>query len=90
MKEKGEPIEFIAFELREGLNHLAEITGETCSEDILTKYSADSASENNSCVSFMQRLAIIKRRKAIYLEQPGQQSVECSDVLEKNLALCTE
>jgi tRNA modification GTPase len=35
LKEKGEPIEFIAFELREGLNHLAEITGETCSEDIL-------------------------------------------------------
>jgi tRNA modification GTPase len=35
LKEKKEPIEFIAFELREGLNHLAEITGETCSEDIL-------------------------------------------------------
>ena len=37
LKEKGEPIEFIAFELREGLNHLAEITGETCSEDILNE-----------------------------------------------------
>jgi tRNA modification GTPase len=35
LKESGEPIELIAFELREGLNHLAEITGETCSEDIL-------------------------------------------------------
>jgi tRNA modification GTPase len=37
LNEKGEPIEFIAFELREGLNHLAEITGETCSEDILNE-----------------------------------------------------
>jgi tRNA modification GTPase len=37
LKEKGEPIEFIAFELREGLDHLAEITGETCSEDILNE-----------------------------------------------------
>jgi tRNA modification GTPase len=37
LKEKGEPIEFIAFELRESLNHLAEITGETCSEDILNE-----------------------------------------------------
>jgi tRNA modification GTPase len=35
LKEGGEPIEFIVFELREGLNHLAEITGETCNEDIL-------------------------------------------------------
>jgi tRNA modification GTPase len=35
LKKKGEPIEFIAFELREGLNHLAGITGEACSEDIL-------------------------------------------------------
>jgi tRNA modification GTPase len=35
LKERGEPIELIAFELHEGLNHLAEITGETCSEDIL-------------------------------------------------------
>jgi tRNA modification GTPase len=35
LKEGGEPIEFIAFELREGLNHLAEITGETHNEDIL-------------------------------------------------------
>jgi tRNA modification GTPase len=37
LKESGEPVEFIAFELREGLNHLAEITGETCSEDILNE-----------------------------------------------------
>jgi tRNA modification GTPase len=37
LKEMGEPIEFIAFELREGLNHLAEITGEACSEDILNE-----------------------------------------------------
>ncbi len=37
LKEKGEPVEFIAFELREGLGHLAEITGETCSEDILNE-----------------------------------------------------
>jgi tRNA modification GTPase len=37
LKEGGEPIELIAFELREGLNHLAEITGETCSEDILNE-----------------------------------------------------
>ena len=37
LKEKSEPIEFVAFELREGLNHLAEITGETCSEDILNE-----------------------------------------------------
>ena len=35
LRGSGEPIEFIAFELREGLNHLAEITGETCNEDIL-------------------------------------------------------
>jgi len=35
LKEKGEPMEFIAFELREGLNHLAEITGERCGEEIL-------------------------------------------------------
>jgi tRNA modification GTPase len=35
LKEGGEPVEFVAFELREGLNHLAEITGETCSKDIL-------------------------------------------------------
>ncbi len=35
LKEKGEPMEFIAFELHEGLNHLAELSGETCSEEIL-------------------------------------------------------
>jgi tRNA modification GTPase len=37
LKERGEPIEFMAFELREGLNHLAEITGETCNGDILNE-----------------------------------------------------
>ena len=35
LKHKDEPIEFIAFELREALNHLAEMSGEVCSEDIL-------------------------------------------------------
>jgi len=35
LKEKGEPIELIAFELREALSHLAEMSGEVCSEDIL-------------------------------------------------------
>ncbi len=35
LKEKGEPVEFIAFELREALGHLAEMSGEACSEDIL-------------------------------------------------------
>ena len=38
LKARGEPIEFIAFELHEGLNHLAEMSGETCSEDILNEY----------------------------------------------------
>ena len=36
-ERKRRTFEFIAFELREGLNHLAEITGETCSEDILNE-----------------------------------------------------
>jgi tRNA modification GTPase len=35
LKERGEPVELIAFELREGLDQLAEMSGETCSEDIL-------------------------------------------------------
>jgi tRNA modification GTPase len=35
LKEEGEPIELIAFELREALSHLAEMSGEICSEDIL-------------------------------------------------------
>jgi tRNA modification GTPase len=30
-----EPVEFIAFDLREALSHLEEITGEACSDDIL-------------------------------------------------------
>jgi tRNA modification GTPase len=30
-----ESLEFVAFELREALNHLGEITGETCTEEIL-------------------------------------------------------
>ncbi len=34
LKERSDPIEFIAFELHEGLNHLAEITGETYREEI--------------------------------------------------------
>jgi tRNA modification GTPase len=33
--QQGEPVEFIAFELREALFHLGEITGETCPEEIL-------------------------------------------------------
>lgn len=33
--DAGEPIEFLAFELREALTRLGEITGETCSEEIL-------------------------------------------------------
>jgi tRNA modification GTPase len=33
--EQGEPMEFMAFELREALFHLGEITGETCPEEIL-------------------------------------------------------
>lgn len=32
---KGEHIELVAFELREALHHLGEITGETCTEEIL-------------------------------------------------------
>ncbi len=33
--EAGEPLEFLAFELREALSHLGEVTGETCSEELL-------------------------------------------------------
>jgi len=33
--QQGEPMEFMAFELREALSHLGEITGETCPEEIL-------------------------------------------------------
>ena len=33
--QQGEPVEFMAFELREALFHLGEITGETCPEEIL-------------------------------------------------------
>lgn len=33
--EQGQPLEFAAFELREALFHLGEITGETCPEEIL-------------------------------------------------------
>ncbi|HAR96155.1 MAG TPA: tRNA uridine-5-carboxymethylaminomethyl(34) synthesis GTPase MnmE [Deltaproteobacteria bacterium] len=31
----GDSLEFVAFELREALSHLGEITGETCTEEIL-------------------------------------------------------
>jgi len=34
-QKQGEPVEFTAFELREALFHLGEITGETCPEEIL-------------------------------------------------------
>jgi len=34
-QQQGEPVEFVAFELREALLHLGEITGETCPEEIL-------------------------------------------------------
>jgi tRNA modification GTPase len=34
--EKGEPLEFVAFELRDSLSHLDEITGERYSDEILT------------------------------------------------------
>jgi tRNA modification GTPase len=34
-QQQGEPEEFVAFELREALFHLGEITGETCPEEIL-------------------------------------------------------
>ena len=37
LMEKEEPFELVAFELREGLDHLGGITGETCTEDILEK-----------------------------------------------------
>ncbi|OPY72006.1 MAG: tRNA modification GTPase MnmE [Syntrophorhabdus sp. PtaU1.Bin050] len=33
--ERSEPLEFTAFELRDTLSHIGEITGETCPEDIL-------------------------------------------------------
>jgi tRNA modification GTPase len=33
--QQGEPVEFMAFELREALFYLGEITGETCPEEIL-------------------------------------------------------
>ena len=32
---RKEPLEFVAFEVREALSHLGEITGETCPEEIL-------------------------------------------------------
>ncbi len=35
LKKEGEPLELIAFELHESLHHLAEITGESISEEIL-------------------------------------------------------
>jgi tRNA modification GTPase len=35
LRERNEPLELIAFELHEGLHHLGEITGETCTEGIL-------------------------------------------------------
>lgn len=35
VQEQGQPVEFAAFELREALFHLGEITGETCTEEIL-------------------------------------------------------
>ncbi len=34
-QKQEEPLEFMAFELREALFHLGEITGETCPEEIL-------------------------------------------------------
>jgi len=34
-KKTNEPLEIIAFELRQSLFHLGEITGETCPDDIL-------------------------------------------------------
>ncbi|HBA55538.1 MAG TPA: tRNA uridine-5-carboxymethylaminomethyl(34) synthesis GTPase MnmE [Syntrophorhabdus aromaticivorans] len=33
--ERSEPLEFTAFELRDALSHIGEITGETCPEEIL-------------------------------------------------------
>jgi tRNA modification GTPase len=33
--QQKEPVEFMAFELREALFHLGEIIGETCPEEIL-------------------------------------------------------
>ena len=41
--EAGEPVEFAAYEVREALSCLGEITGETCTEDLLDQTSAGSA-----------------------------------------------